>query len=241
MPLPATRICLWSSPRNVSTAFMYAFAQRSDTTVVDEPLYGYYLAETGIDHPGKSEIMASMDCDARTVIEQVLLGSYTTPVVFFKHMTHHMVGDIDPAFMQHMHNLFFIRDPKYILRSYAKVIATPTLADIGLEQQLFFVEHAQRHNYPYTVLDAATLLQDPTSALSHLCNRMGIPYDPAMTSWKPGPRKEDGIWAKFWYDNVHQSTGFTRPETDDFELPAHLQNIYAEAKPIYAKLQTCIN
>ena len=25
------RICLWSGPRNVSTALMYAFAQRSDT------------------------------------------------------------------------------------------------------------------------------------------------------------------------------------------------------------------
>jgi len=36
------RINLWSSPRNVSTALMYSFAQRLDTTVVDEPLYAYY-------------------------------------------------------------------------------------------------------------------------------------------------------------------------------------------------------
>ncbi len=30
------RVCLWSGPRNVSTALMYAFAQRADTRVVDD-------------------------------------------------------------------------------------------------------------------------------------------------------------------------------------------------------------
>ena len=33
------RIALWSGPRNVSTALMYSFRQRPDTTVIDEPLY----------------------------------------------------------------------------------------------------------------------------------------------------------------------------------------------------------
>ena len=37
------RICLWSGPRNISTALMYSFAQRSDTIVYDEPFYAYYL------------------------------------------------------------------------------------------------------------------------------------------------------------------------------------------------------
>ena len=45
------RICLWSGPRNVSTALMYAFAQRPDTAVVDEPLYAHYLRVSGADHP----------------------------------------------------------------------------------------------------------------------------------------------------------------------------------------------
>ncbi|MBQ36281.1 MAG: sulfotransferase family protein, partial [Gemmatimonadaceae bacterium] len=31
------RLCLWSGPRNISTALMYCFAQRADTQVVDEP------------------------------------------------------------------------------------------------------------------------------------------------------------------------------------------------------------
>lgn len=39
------RICLWSGPRNVSTALMY-LAQRADTVVYDEPLYAHYLSKT---------------------------------------------------------------------------------------------------------------------------------------------------------------------------------------------------
>ena len=59
------RICLWSGPRNVSTALMYAFAQRSDTEVVDEPLYAHYLyrTERAEAHPGTAEVMASMSTD----------------------------------------------------------------------------------------------------------------------------------------------------------------------------------
>ena len=37
----AVRICLWSGPRNISTALMYAFAQRADTTVVDVRFTGF--------------------------------------------------------------------------------------------------------------------------------------------------------------------------------------------------------
>ena len=57
------RICLWSSPRNISTAMMYSFAQRPDTIVFDEPLYAHYLRVTGIDHPGKEEVLASQEQD----------------------------------------------------------------------------------------------------------------------------------------------------------------------------------
>ncbi len=51
------RICLWSGPRNISTALMYSFAQREDTRVIDEPLYGHYLKVTGVLHPGRKEVI----------------------------------------------------------------------------------------------------------------------------------------------------------------------------------------
>ena len=64
-------ICLWSGPRNVSTALMYSFAQRSDTRVVDEPLYGHFLRVTGTVHPGRDEIMAAVNCDGDAVMREL--------------------------------------------------------------------------------------------------------------------------------------------------------------------------
>lgn len=57
------RIALWSGPRNISTALMYAFAQRADTTVVDEPLYAHYLSTSDARryHPGAEEVIAHID------------------------------------------------------------------------------------------------------------------------------------------------------------------------------------
>ena len=46
-------ICLWSCPRNVSTALMYSFGSREDTSIFDEPLYGHYLRKSKLKHPGR--------------------------------------------------------------------------------------------------------------------------------------------------------------------------------------------
>lgn len=80
-----TRICLWSGPRNISTALMYSFAQRADTRVFDEPLYGYYLSQTDADeyHPGAKEIMDDMETDGNKVIE-MMMGNHDKPIVFLK-------------------------------------------------------------------------------------------------------------------------------------------------------------
>ncbi len=52
-----------SGPRNISTAMMYSFAQRKDTVVVDEPFYAFYLLNNEVNHPGKDEIIKSMEGD----------------------------------------------------------------------------------------------------------------------------------------------------------------------------------
>ena len=124
------RICLWSGPRNVSTALMYAFAQRSDTQVVDEPLYAHYLhtkyganaAESA--HPGSAEVLASLSTDATTVVRDVILGPCDTPVLFMKQMAHHLI-EIDLSFLQRTLNVFLIRDPKEMLPSLTRVIGVP--------------------------------------------------------------------------------------------------------------------
>lgn len=230
-----TRICLWSSPRNVSTAFMYSWAQRPDTVVVDEPLYGYYLQNTGAAHPGRAEILQTMDCNAQRVINKMCFGNYTKPVVFFKHMTHHTVA-VNLSFMQRLHNLFFIRNPLLIINSYAKVIEMPAMADIGMEMQWKCYQFAQQNGYKTTVLDSGELLKNPEKVLKTLCAELNIPFYADMLQWPRGARPEDGVWAKYWYANVHQSSGFEIPPTDLPVLPNRLLPLYEAAKPFYQQL-----
>lgn len=231
-----TRICLWSSPRNISTAFMYSWAQRNDTFVIDEPFYGYYLKTTQANHPGKDEIIASMQCDADQVIKDVILAAYQKPIVFIKHMTHHTIN-LNTDFMGEVINLFFIRDPKKIIASYAQVIEQPVMQDIGMKMQYDFYIKAISNNYKTIVLDSDELLKNPADVLKKLCATIGIDFDESMLNWKTGARKEDGIWAKYWYDNVHRSTGFERQQTSERVLPEYLIPLYDESKPYYDYLK----
>ncbi|MCZ6816928.1 MAG: sulfotransferase family protein, partial [Planctomycetota bacterium] len=112
------RICLWSGPRNVSTAIMYAFARRSDTRVVDEPLYGHYLRVSGADHPGRDEVLVDMDCDGQRVIRDVVFGPCDRSVLFLKQMAHHLM-EMDTSFLSRTINVLLIRDPREMLPSLA--------------------------------------------------------------------------------------------------------------------------
>lgn len=233
--LSSKRICLWSSPRNVSTAFMYSWAQRSDTTVIDEPLYGYFLKHTGVARPGSDEVIKNMETDGNIVIEDMLFSNFKTPVVFFKNLTNQAVN-LDWSFMQQMINLFFIRDPKQIIASFAQVVPNPTMIDIAMKMQYECFEFARQNKFNTIVLDSSQLLENPKSVLQKLCELIEIDFDENMLHWQAGPKTYDGIWAPYWYDNVHQSTGFDLQPTSERPLPEHLISLYEEAKPYYEKL-----
>ena len=69
------RIAMWSGPRNLSTAMMYAFAARGDCVVWDEPFYSAYLQATGMDHPMRDQIIAAHEPDP-DVIAALAKGQY---------------------------------------------------------------------------------------------------------------------------------------------------------------------
>lgn len=229
---------MWSGPRTLSTALMRSFENRSDTVVVDEPLYGYYLAATGIDHPGRDEIIESMSVSWADVVRQLTFGELPPgkTVFYQKHMTHHLLPEINRAALAGLRHAFLIRNPRRLLASYAKVRDTPTLADLGLEQQ---VEIFRRFGGP--VIDAADIAATPRPALDALCGALGIPFDEAMLSWPPGPRPTDGIWAKYWYDNVWASTGFSERRSPDERseptaLPPGLEPLAARCQDFYDEM-----
>jgi hypothetical protein len=230
------RICLWSGPRNVSTALMYSFAQRSDCRVFDEPLYAHYLGHTDADeyHPGAEEILASIENDGEKVVE-MMMGSHEKPVVFFKHMTHHLF-ELNLDFLKNCVNVILTRNPKEMLVSFDKVIPNPTMQDVGYETQLMLIDHLERIGQKAIVLDSKEILLDPKKTLSGFCQAIGIPFEESMLSWKAGPISEDGIWAKYWYESVHKSTGFHPYREKEVDFPERLEPLLEKCEPIYERL-----
>lgn len=231
------RICVWSGPRNISTALMYSFAQRADTTVLDEPLYAHYLTRTDAReyHPGAEEVIADQENDGQKVIEEIVFGEYDTPVVFFKHMTHHLV-DLDWSFMKDTINVILTRDPKDMLRSIVHQIPNPVMRDVGYAQHLELMEYLKGIGQSPIVIDSKEVLMEPEKKLTEICEFLGLSFDEKMLSWKPGARPEDGIWAKYWYHNVHKSTSFQpyKPKPDPF--PKKLKELLTECEECYEKL-----
>ena len=229
-------ICLWSGPRNVSTALMYSFAQNERVAVIDEPLYGHYLRVTGAEHPGRDEVMAAMNCDGNAVIRELLRRQAENPAprLFIKHMAHHLV-DIDLGFLRETCNIFLIRDPRDMLPSLSIQLPEPRLADTGLRKQWELFSGLLEAGQAPVVLDSRELLTGPQHVLGMLCERIGVPFTPAMLSWEAGPRPEDGVWAPHWYHAVHQSTGFA-PYRAKSEFPDRLKPLLDECEPWYEKL-----
>ncbi|WP_299333883.1 sulfotransferase family protein [uncultured Psychroserpens sp.] len=231
------RISVWSGPRNISTALMYSFAQRQDTRVFDEPLYAYYLNNSSAKtyHPGAEEILRTMENDGSAVVEMMLNYS-EKPVLFFKNMTHHIL-DLDRSFMKQLTNVILTRDPKEMLPSFDKVIKNPTIDDVGYKLHIDLLNEFEKQDIDYVVLDAKNVLLNPEGVLKQLCEHVGISFDKHMLNWTPAKRPEDGVWAKYWYTNVHKSSGFSTytPKTDPF--PQHLIPLLNECQPYYNQLQ----
>ncbi len=224
---------MWSGPRTVSTALMRSFGNRPDTVVADEPLYAFYLARTKIDHPGRDEIVASMPTGWREVLD----GLTTAPlpagksVYYGKHMTHHLLPEVDRAALAPLRHAYLIRDPAELLASYAKVRSEPTLADLGIVQQAEIFGA-----YPGPVIDSRDLLENPEGVLRALCAALAIPFTTAMLSWPPGPRDTDGVWGPYWDESVWRSTGFGPYRPPDGPLPARLAALAGRCRPYYEQL-----
>ena len=229
---------MWSGPRNLSTAMMYAFGARADCAVWDEPFYAAYLAATGLDHPMRDAVIAAGETDAETVAARCL-GSIPAgkPHFYQKHMTHHMVEGFPLDWMAEVTNVFLIRHPARVLASYVKKRETPTLEDIGIVQQAVLYDRARSLGQKPVVIDSADIRADPEGMLRRLCEAIGLPFDPAMLSWPAGGHPDDGVWAAHWYGSVHRSTGFDSAEGDVPVLEGALDDLAAQAMPGYEALR----
>ncbi|WP_407841445.1 hypothetical protein ACE1OC_00440 [Streptomyces sp. DSM 116496] len=223
---------MWSGPRTRSTALMRAWENRGDTTVVDEPLYAYYLAHTDATDPGRDEVIAAYPTDWRQVASELTGGTLPegSTIHYQKHLAQHLLPEVDRTAFEGLRHAFLVRHPAQMLASYAKVQA-PTVEELGLRQQL---ELFERFGGP--VIDSNELVSAPSSVLQALCAALDVPFTDRMLSWPAGRRATDGNWGSHWYHGVWQSTGFAEGQTPTAPLPDHLRRVLDECMPLYEQL-----
>ncbi|NUR08554.1 MAG: HAD family hydrolase [Nocardioidaceae bacterium] len=230
------RVAMWSGPRNISTAMMRSFENREDTAVVDEPLYAAYLSRTGVDHPGRDEVLASQPTGVLAALAALAAPAHHLPVQYEKHMAHHVLDEDDPAWTLGLRNVLLVREPREVVASYVRSRETCEPADIGLLQQERLLDAWTEHGVPPPVIDAGDFLRDPEGYLRWLCDWLGIGFTDRMLTWPPGPRDSDGAWAPYWYDAVQRSTGFEPWRPRETDLSPHDAAVAEAVRPAYERM-----
>ena len=83
-------------------------------------------------------------------------------------------------------------------------------------------------------------MAEPEACLRKICAFLKVPFEDQMLTWKPGPRSEDGVWAKYWYQRVHASRGWEAPISRNAEagdVSLDFPELLAEIQPLFRKLQ----
>ena len=230
------RLAMWSGPRNISTAMMRAWENRADTVVVDEPFYAAYLARTGLDHPGRDDVIASQPTEPADVVAGLLAPLPDgVEVQYVKHMTHHLLPDDDLSWAAECRNVLLIRTPDEVVASYLRSREVCEPDDIGILQQLRLLDAlAMGDGVP--IIDAADFLRAPETYLRWLCAWLGIDFTDRMLTWPAGPRDSDGVWAPHWYDAVWASTGFEPYRRREVHLDARADSVAEAVRPAYEQL-----
>ena len=232
------RIAMWSGPRNISTAMLRSCENRPDTFVCDEPLYAYYLNETGIEHPGKEEIIEKGKTELGELTKELVeMNSKNREIFYQKHMTHHLLPNIERGWMRKMRNCFLIRDPKDVILSYSKKRSEFTIEDIGIIQQKEIFDYVTKiEGKRPPVVDSKDVLKNPKKILEALCEKLKIPFYEEMLKWPKGERDTDGIWGKYWYHKVITTTEFGRYQPKNETIEGDFEEIYKKCLPYYEKM-----
>mgnify|MGYP001822814814 FL=1 len=232
------RIAMWSGPRNISTALMRSWENRPVCSVVDEPFYAAYLADTGLDHPCRKEILVAQSTDYGKVIEELTTYPVATELQYQKQMTHHIPRGMGMKWCASLKHCFLIRDPAQVIASYVQKMPNVDEDAIGIRRQAeLFEQIAELTGEAPVIIDSNDVLKNPEKILAELCQRLGIAFfREAMLSWPTGRRESDGIWASHWYHNVEKSSGFSEYSEREPELDARQQQLAEQMMPYYQQL-----
>lgn len=230
-------VAMWSGPRNISTAMMRAWENRSDTTVIDEPFYAHFLSHTGLDHPMRDEVISSGTINWRAVVDHISQAP-SSGIVYQKHITTHWLEHFSIDWLDKLDHVFLIRKPEPVVASYAVKRDGLTPADLGYSQQaaLFELISDRRGKRPM-VVDSQRFLDDPAKQLKQVCAGLDIDFEDRMLNWPAGARDSDGVWGAHWYDAVNKSTGFAPPRKSMQALDEQQQRVADICTPYYQAMR----
>ncbi len=233
------RLAVWSGPRNISTALMRSWENRPDTVVVDEPLYAHYLAVTGLDHPGRDEVVAAGETDWRVVVSE-LTGPLPdgVRVHYQKHMAHHLVDEIDDrSWVLGLTNVLLVRDPAEVVASYTRSRADGRARRTSAccSRCGCTTSSRPRASRPWWSTPPTSSTSRSRSCAS--CAGARVSGSPTgCCAGRPAPATSDGVWAPHWYAAVERSTGFERRDRGPVELHGTAAEVARACRPAYEHL-----
>ena len=232
-----TRLAVWSGPRNISTSLMRSFSNRGDCKVMDEPFYGAYLFKTGKCHPLRDAIIETMSTNYNEIARACSESNFSGQILYQKQMAHHICPELDLRFLDNVHNIFLIREPEYVVRSFNEKVESFGLEDIGIKQQLRIFEYlSDKTGRAPFVFSSSDLLAKPEEILRKICKHAEIKFSEKMLSWPEGPHPDDGIWGQIWYHNTNKGTSFISGNSRKVNLTVYQKLIVDQAYPYYQKL-----
>ncbi|MEM9213700.1 MAG: hypothetical protein AAGD25_05075 [Cyanobacteria bacterium P01_F01_bin.150] len=237
-------IALWTCPRSRSTLVTRAFEQLDEGIIFDEPFCAPYILHHGFNQPHRQELLAfyKNDHDYIKVIEKIT-GDLPPGASFSfqKHMSKHVLPDFGKEWMQDLHHVFLIRDPKEIVLSWHKVCGDVTAHDIGMEvhYQIFkYVQSFSQHTP--LVLDSIDLVRNPEAFLRLICSHFNLNFSSRMLTWKAGLKDSNLLFsgalsslASTWYEDVANSTGFLPYQEKEISLTDNLKRLAEDCFPFY--------
>jgi len=228
-------IAMWSGPRNISTALMRSFENRSDCFVSDEPFYSYFLYKTGLKHPLSDEVINSGLIHYDKIIKYITGPIPSSKNIWYqKHMAHHILEGENIDWIKNMKNCLLIRHPSDVILSYSKKNEINNIQQLGYLQQIeIYKMLTEELGIPPIIIDAQDLLVEPKKMLIEICEILRIKFDKKMLSWPLGSRKTDGIWGKHWYKQVEASTGFKPYIKTSRIISPKYQSLYDECIQCY--------
>ena len=227
---------MWSGPRNLSTALMRSFENRNDTKVIDEPFYAYYLKKTKVDHPMKNEIINYYPTSQKQILNIITCKTQNNEIFYQKHMTHHIIKNTRLDWLNKGYNCFLIRHPAKVINSYIKKNNLISIDDVGFKKQYEICNKIKKNKTNYMVVNADTILQDPSKTIKKICKILKIRFTKKMLSWPKGKRSSDGIWSKIWYKNVVLSNTFSKYKKEKYYVPKKYNYIYEESLKYYNEM-----